>query len=85
MALVPILILRNVYTKIIKLREGPPRRRQDSALERPLVAISTVSRDYNIVDTITSPSAPPHTIALPAGEEDAPPPEYLPPPAYNEC
>ncbi|CAL8146628.1 unnamed protein product [Orchesella dallaii] len=60
------------------------RRREDWASPRPVVAISTVSRDYNIGGT-GRPSAPPHTIVLPPSEEDATPPEYLPPPSYNDC
>ncbi|CAL8146616.1 unnamed protein product [Orchesella dallaii] len=83
-----LLILIRVYKIVNKSREShprQPRRRQDWVLERPVVAVSTVSRDYNIGDATASPSAPPDTITLPPGEEDAPPPEYLPPPTYNEC
>ncbi|ODM89957.1 hypothetical protein Ocin01_16726 [Orchesella cincta] len=86
--LVALFLLKSSDSRLQQSCQETPRR-QEWSLERPVIAVSTVSTDYGIYTINNIPSAPPSQfIALSPTvgiSEAALPPEYLPPPAYNEC
>ncbi|CAL8146625.1 unnamed protein product [Orchesella dallaii] len=82
LAVTLIFIYIRFDLNIKTLRDCQGRRQPVPVLERPVIAISTVSREYNIGGT--SANETPHRIALPPSEQIVSPPEDLPP-SYNEC
>ncbi|ODM89953.1 hypothetical protein Ocin01_16729 [Orchesella cincta] len=63
-------------------------RPQDWSLGRPVIGISTVSNDYSNLNPRTQPfriiALVPPSVHSTAQHVEAPP-EYMPPPSYNEC